>query len=214
MQILDKFLFTSYHSTFFCTNSLEKLNSLRDLNGRKLPVQKNLNIYCPFGIENNHFRAKHTKVSKDIACSMLSLSTLSRAFLSYNLRWVRGTPFASRELYFSKESSGEFALIKNDEWLRPLSMFFRFQDSLPRARVSFWNLVPGFEISLNTGTISQDSPKLLNPGTRFQNSEFRQFWNPVPEWRHTTPPGFKIRGAVERDLSGPLRSAPLKFLKT
>jgi hypothetical protein len=115
MQILDKFLFTSYHSTFFCTNSLEKLNSLRDLNGRKLPVRKNLNIYCPFRIENNHFRAKHTKVSKDIACSMLSLSTLSRAFLSYNLRWVRCTPFASRELYFSKESSGEFALIKNDE---------------------------------------------------------------------------------------------------
>ena len=186
MQILDNFLFTSYHSTFFCTNSLEKLNSLRDLNGRKLQVRKNLNIYCPFGIENNHFWAKHTKVSKDIACSMHTLSILFRTLLSYNLRWVRGTPFAFSELYFSKESSGEFALIKNDEWLRPLCMFLRFQDSLPRVRASLWNLVPGFEISLNTGTISQDSPKLLNPGTRFQNSEFRQFWNPVPEWRHTT----------------------------
>ena len=115
MQILDKFLFTSYHSTFFCANSIEKLNSLRDLNGRKLQVRKNLNIYCPFGIENNHFWAKHTKVSKDIACSMHTLSILFRTLLSYNLRWVRGTPFAFSELYFSKESSGEFALIKNDE---------------------------------------------------------------------------------------------------
>jgi hypothetical protein len=104
----------SYHSAFFCTNLLEKLNSLRDSDGRKR-VRKNLNISSPFGIENAHFRAKHTKVSKDFACSMPTLSTLSRAFLSYNLRWVRGTPFASSEPYFAIEASGELALIKNDE---------------------------------------------------------------------------------------------------
>jgi hypothetical protein len=47
MQILDRFLFTSYNSVFLCTILLEKLNSLRDQDDIKLPVRKNLNISCP-----------------------------------------------------------------------------------------------------------------------------------------------------------------------
>jgi hypothetical protein len=39
------------------------------------------------------FEAKHTKDSKDFACSTLSLWHLSRAFTLENHRWVRGTHF-------------------------------------------------------------------------------------------------------------------------
>ena len=39
------------------------------------------------------FEAKHTKDSKDLACSTLSLWHLSRAFTLENHRWVRGTHF-------------------------------------------------------------------------------------------------------------------------
>ena len=37
-----------------------------------------------------HFEAKHTKKSKDLACSTLSLCLLSRAILTMKHRWVRG----------------------------------------------------------------------------------------------------------------------------
>jgi hypothetical protein len=115
MQILDKLLFTSYHSASFCTISFEKLNLLHDLDGLKLQVRKNLTISCPVGIENAHIRVKHTKVSRDFAGFMLTISIFSSAFHLYNLRWVQGTPFASSEPYFSTESSCGFAHIKNDE---------------------------------------------------------------------------------------------------
>ena len=39
----------------------------------------------------SYLRAKHTKDSKEFACSTLTLSHLSRAFLPINLRWVRGS---------------------------------------------------------------------------------------------------------------------------
>ena len=44
-----------------------------------------------------YIEAKHTKDSKDLACSTLSLCLLSRAFLLENLRWVRGSRFTEEK---------------------------------------------------------------------------------------------------------------------
>ena len=50
--------------------------------------------------QKSSFSAKHTKIPKDFACSMLSLSIFSRAILSRNLRWVRGPTLTRPLLHF------------------------------------------------------------------------------------------------------------------
>ena len=69
----------------------------------------NLKKICEFFIQNlynlisttenidkfeSYLRAKHTKDSKEFACSTLTLCHLSRAILSKKLRWARSSPFS------------------------------------------------------------------------------------------------------------------------
>ena len=95
--------------------------TLNFLENRNLKISQALRLYLKFGVsrvlcnlkkireffiqnlynlisttENidkfeSYLRAKHTKDSKEFACSTLTLSHLSRAFLPINLRWVRGS---------------------------------------------------------------------------------------------------------------------------
>jgi hypothetical protein len=65
-----------------------------DLYFRRLFIQK---------INKTHFEAKHTKDSKEFACSTLTLCHLSRAILSMNLRWVRGPTLTRAKVEFSSK---------------------------------------------------------------------------------------------------------------
>ena len=59
----------------------------------------------------SYFWEKHTKDSKDFACSMLSLLILSRALISKNLRWARSTLFASSAPHFQQNSVLRYKIV-------------------------------------------------------------------------------------------------------
>jgi hypothetical protein len=82
---------------------IKKLISLRDMDGRKLRVRK-IETFLVLLVSKTPVVGPSTRKDRKGEHGTCE-------FLSY----LRGTPFASSEPYLSKESSGEFTLIKNDE---------------------------------------------------------------------------------------------------
>jgi len=155
MQILYKLLLTSYHSAIFCTISLEKLNSLHDLNGWKLQVRKNLNISCPFGMFFWSYSGQAHPVFIHIISAGYSVHLSHPASLIFQKNRLAVSPISKMmnesALYLSFLGSR----IHFPEWGRHSGTWFqdwkyrRILEQFPRIRPNCWILEPGSRMTAN-----------------------------------------------------------------